>query len=157
MDPVESSLAAGAVATVAFAAALFAAGELLGGGGLFVFATLSALCELGGPQYCAPDSATSVALTLAAFALLFAVAWPLFFAAVTWGLPGQSGIAHGVAFAVVLWTGYAVTAAYGIGFGGETLAGDAPLLAATFVAYVVYGVVLGGGYDFLAHHRTLDV
>jgi len=155
MDPVRSSILAGAIATVTFAVLLAVAGSLTGESGLFVVQTLSSLCELGGPQYCAPGSPTEDALTVAAFVVLFALAWPLFFAGFTWGLPGSTGVAHGVVFGVVLWSGYAITVLYGVGLAGVSLPESLPALAAALAAYVGYGVVLGGGYDYLAEHRTL--
>lgn len=155
MDPVRSSLLAGVAATAVFVVLLAVAGPLTGESGLFVVETLSSLCELGGPQYCEPGSATEGALTVAAFLALFALAWPLFFAGFTWGLPGSSGVAHGAVFGAVLWTGYLVTVLYGVGLAGVSLSASLPALAAALVAYLGYGAVLGGGYDYLAEHRTL--
>lgn len=155
MDPLRSAFVAGVVATAALVAALLAAGPLVGGTRLFVFSTVASLCVLGGPPYCALNSPMAVVLTAGAFLALFAVAWPLVFAAWTWGLPGESGIAHGVVFGVVVWSGYAATVVYGVSFGSGSVTGSAGLLAATLTAYLLYGLVLGGTYDYVADHRTL--
>lgn len=155
MDPLRSAFVAGAVAAVGFVAALLATGLVVGGDSLFVFSTVTGLCAIGGPPYCAPDSSTTVALTALAFVALFVVAWPLVFAAWTWGLPGESGVVHGISFALLVWVGYAATVFYGVSFGSGSLAGNTGLLAATLVSYLVYGVVLGGTYDYVAGHRTL--
>nr|WP_217353085.1 DUF6789 family protein [Haloprofundus sp. MHR1] len=82
------------------------------------------------------------------------MAWPLLFGGFTWGLPGESGVAHGAVFGLILWSGYVVGALLGVFVGTETVAEDLPLLAVTLVSYLIYGLVLGGGYDYLADHRT---
>ncbi|WP_336036300.1 DUF6789 family protein [Halobacterium yunchengense] len=155
MDPLRSTFVAGVAATGAFVVALVVTGVVVGGTRLFVFSTIAGLCAIGGPPYCALNSPAAVALTALAFLALFVVAWPLVFAAWTWALPGESGVAHGVTFTLVLWAGYAVTVVYGVSFGSGSLAGNAGLLAAALVSYLVYGAVLGGTYDYVAAHRTL--
>jgi len=155
MDPVRSSLLAGVAATATFVVLLVVTGAFVGESGLFVLEMLSSLCEIGGPQYCEPGSATQGALTVVAFLLLFALAWPLFFAGFTWGLLGSTGVSHGAAFGVVLWSGYVITVLYGVGLAGVSLSASLPALAAALVAYLGYGGVLGAGYDYLAEHRTL--
>jgi len=154
MDPVRSSIAGGIVATIVLLVFLLVADFLLGGLNLFVFATFTSLCAVGGPPYCALESATATLLTYLWFGLLFAVAWPLLFAGFTWGLPGESGLAHGAVFGLVLWAGYVVLVLYGIGLGGQTFGENLPMLVVTLIAYLVYGLVLGGVYDTLAEHRT---
>jgi hypothetical protein len=154
MDPVRSSLGGGVAATAALTAVLLAADALLGGADLFAFATFTGLCAVGGHPYCDPVSATATALTLFWFAALFAVAWPLLFGGVTWGLPGESGAAHGAVFGLILWAGYVVGVVFLVGRGERTFAGSLPIGAVTLVAYLVYGLVLGSVYDHLAAHRT---
>ncbi|RLM53970.1 hypothetical protein DVK02_11120 [Halobellus sp. Atlit-31R] len=154
MDPVRSSLAGGVAATAVLLVFLLALDVVLGGTNLFVFATFTSLCAVGGPPYCELGSPAATLLTYTWFALLFAVAWPLLFGGFTWGLPGESGIAHGLAFGLVLWSGYVVVVLFSIGFGGESLAENLPFLTVTLLSYLVYGIVLGGGYDHFAHHRT---
>jgi hypothetical protein len=154
MDPVRSSIGGGVAATTALTVCLLVTDLLLGGTNLFVFATFTSLCAVGGPPYCEVGSPTAAALTFVWYVALFAVAWPLLFGGFTWGLPGESGPTHGAVFGLVLWAGYVVVVLFGIGFGGETLAENLPLLLVTLVAYLVYGVVLGGVYDHLAGHRT---
>jgi hypothetical protein len=154
MEPVRSGLGGGVAATVALVAVLLAADALLSGTNLFVFATFTSLCAVGGPQYCEPGTTTATAITFFWFLALYVVAWPLLFAGFTWGLPGESGFTHGLVFGLILWTGYGVTVAYAIGLADETLLENLPMLAVTVVGYLVYGLVLGGVYDRLADHRT---
>lgn len=155
MDPVRSSLSGGVVATLALAAFLFVGSRLFPGTGYFRFVTFTGPCELGGFPYCTPGTATATAIAAFWFAALFVIAWPLFFAGFTWGLPGESGVVHGALFGLILWTGYFVTVSYGIEVSGGTLGQNLPLVAVGILAYLVYGVVLGGVYDHLAGHRTL--
>lgn len=152
MDPVRSAIGGGIAATAVLTLFLLVADALLADTSLFVFATFTSLCAVGGAPYCAPESATADLLTYGWFALIFAVGWPLLFAGFTWGLPGESGIAHGAVFGLVLWTGYLAIGLLGVGFGGVTA--TLPFLVVTLLAYLVYGVALGGGYDYLAAHRT---
>jgi hypothetical protein len=154
MDPVRSCLGGGLAATAVATVVLVVVDFLLGGAELFAFTTLSGVCVIAGEPYCGSGTLTAALLRYFWFALLFVVAWPLLFAGFTWGLPGESGVAHGAVYGLVLWAGYAVVVAYGIGLGGESVAENVPLLAVTLVTYLVYGVVLGGGYDYLAGHRT---
>ncbi|SEO21595.1 hypothetical protein SAMN04487948_101137 [Halogranum amylolyticum] len=154
MEPVRSSLGGGIVATIVLLAFLLVADLVLVGRSLFVFATFTSLCAIGGPPYCALGTSTATLLTYLWFAALFAVAWPLLFGGFTWGLPGESGVAHGVAFGLVLWGAYLLVAILNVGIGGETLDENLPTLTVTLLGYLVYGVVLGGVYDYLADHRT---
>ncbi|WP_256290072.1 DUF6789 family protein [Halobellus inordinatus] len=154
MDPVRSSLGGGIAATIVLLALLLVFDMLLAGTDLFVFATFTSLCAVGGPPYCRPQTLTATILTLTWFVLLFAVAWPLLFGGFTWGLPGESGLTHGVIYGLILWSGYLVIVLFAVGFGGESLRANLPFLGITLLSYVVYGLVLGGGYDYLAHHRT---
>ena len=151
MEPVRSGLYGGAVATVVLLVVLLVADFLLAGTNLFVFATFTGLCAVGGPPYCELGSLTATAMTGVVVVALFAFAWPLLFAGFTWGLPGESGVAHGAVFGVVLWLGYAAIGWVGLG----PLRASWPILVAMLVAYLVYGIVLGGVYDRLASHRTL--
>lgn len=154
MEPVRSSLGRGIAATVTLLLVLLVADILLAGTNLFVFATFTSLCAVGGPPYCELGTLTATVITFLWFALLFAVAWPLLFGGFTWGLPGESGLAHGAVFGLVLWSGYVVGDLLNISVGNETIASDLPFLAVTLVAYSIYGAVLGGVYDSLAEHRT---
>jgi hypothetical protein len=154
MEIVRSSIVGGIAATGVLTVFLLVADSLLAGTNLFVLATFMSLCAIGGPPYCEPGGLMAAALTFVSFLALFALAWPLLFAGFTWGLPGKSGLTHGVIFGLVLWTGYVGTVLYGIGTGGETLAASLPLLVVMLSAYLVYGLVLGGVYDRLAGHRT---
>ena len=155
MDPVRSSLSSGFAATVVLLVLLLVADLLLRGPDLFVFSTFMRSCAVASGPNCGLASSTATLLTFVWFFLLFAIAWPLLFAGFTWGLPGESGLTHGVVFAAILWLGYAVSVFYAIGMEGRTVGESIPFLAVTFVAYAVYGLVLGGGYDYLAAHRTL--
>ena len=155
MDPVRSSLAGGVVASLVFGGYLLLADLVIGGPSLYVFTTFTGLCDVGGPPYCTLGSPTALGLTLLVFAVLFVVAWPLFFAGFTWGLPGESGLAHGAVFGAILWTGYAVVLLIGFGAGDVTFLEEVEIVALSLAGYVLYGLVLGGGYDALAHHRTL--
>jgi len=154
MEPVRSSIGGGVAATVVLTALLLGTDLLLGGTNLFVFATFTSLCAVGGPPYCEVGSPTAAALTFVWYVALFVFAWPLLFGGFTWGLPGESGPAHGVVYGLFLWAGYVVVVLFGIGYGDQTLAENLPLLLVTFVSYLVYGVVLGSVYDHLADHRT---
>lgn len=151
MGPVRSSLGGGIIAAFTLLVFLLVADFLLAGTRVFV--TFTSLCAIRGPPYCELGSPTAAVLTYLWFGLLFAVAWPLLFAAITWGLPGESGLSHGVVFGLVLWSGYVVVVLLEVGR-GEPLAENLPVLVVTLLAYVVYGSVLGGGYDYLAGHRT---
>lgn len=154
MDPVRSSLGGGVAATLALLVFLLVADFFLAGTNLFVFATFTSLCAVGGPPYCELGSLTATLLTFIWFGLLYVVAWPLLFAGFTWGLPGETGLIHGAVYGLILWTGYVVVVLYGIGLGGQTFGENLPMLVVTLLAYLVYGLVLGGGYDYLAEHRT---
>lgn len=153
MDPVRSSIGGGIAATIVLSVVLIVADVLLGANAL-VFATFTSLCSVGGPPYCELGSATSYLITYVFFFLLFAVAWPLLFGGFTWGLPGETGIIHGLVYGIILWSGYAVVVLYGIRLGGETISQDLPFLVFALVGYLLYGAVLGAGYDRLAGHRT---
>lgn len=154
MDPVRSSLGGGIAATLVLLVFLLVADALLAGTNLFVFATFTSLCAVGGPPYCALGTTTATLLTYLWFGVLFAVAWPLVFGGFTWGLPGESGPTHGVVFGLILWAAYVFVVLLRVGIGGDTFDENLPMLAVTFLAYVVYGLVLGSGYDHLAAHRT---
>lgn len=154
MDPARSSLGGGVAATIALLAFLLLADAFFNATNLIVFATFTSLCAVGGPPYCELGSPTAVFLTYLWFVILFAVAWPLLFAGFTWGLPGKSGLAHGAVYGLILWAGYVVIVLFGIGFQQETLRSNFPFLIVTLVAYLIYGLVLGSVYDYLAGHRT---
>lgn len=154
MEIVRSSVVGGIAATAVLTALLLVSDSLIGGTSPFVFATFMSLCAIGGPPYCEPNSLMATALTFLSFLALFALAWPLFFGAFTWGLPGESGLTHGAVFGLVLYMGYIGTVLYGIGIGGETVAENLPMLAVMLLAYLTYGLVLGGVYDHFAAHRT---
>lgn len=108
MDVTRSSLGAGVAATATLLLSLVVLDWVFAGTSPVLFATFTGLCAVGGPPYCELGSPTAALLTYVWFALLFAVAWPLLFGGFTWGLPGESGLLHGLLFGVVLWTGYAV-------------------------------------------------
>ena len=154
MDPVKSSIGGGVVATAVLTVSLLLADIVLSETSLFVFATFTSLCAVGGEPYCTVGSPAAAALTYFWFSLLFVFAWPLLFGGFTWGLPGESGLTHGVVFGLVLWAGYALTVFLEIGLGRETFAGTVPVVVLTLGAYLVYGSVLGTAYDRLAGHRT---
>ena len=156
MDPVRSSLGGGVAGTVVLTILLLVGDVLLGGYDFFLFATVANLCAIG-PPLCLAGGTTATLLTYLVYVVLFAIAWPLFFAGFTWGLPGESGIVHGLVFGLVVWSGYAVVLWIGVWLGWETLAAGGPIAAVLLLAYAVYGVVLGGVYDYLAEHRTLLV
>ncbi|MFC6973917.1 DUF6789 family protein [Halomicroarcula sp. GCM10025709] len=155
MDPVRSGLAGGAAATGVLLLFLLTVDLALGGTNLFVLTTFASLCTIGGPPYCQLGSVTATLLTGIVFLSLFVVAWPLLFTGFTWGLPGESGAVHGVMFGAVIWLGYAATVWIAVFRGWEELSATLPILAAMLLAYLVYGLVLGGVYDRLAAHRTL--
>ena len=154
MDPARSSIGGGIAATATLTVFLLLADLLLSGTSLFVFATFTSLCAVGGEPYCTVGSPAAAALTYFWFSLLFVFAWPLLFGGFTWGLPGDSGLTHGGVFALILWAGYALTVLLDIGLGRETFAETVPFVVITLIAYLVYGVVLGSVYDRLAGHRT---
>jgi hypothetical protein len=108
MDVTRSSLGAGVAATATLLLSLVVLDWVFAGTSPVLFATFTGLCAVGGPPYCELGSPTAALLTYVWFALLFAMAWPLLFGGFTWGLPGESGLLHGLLFGVVLWTGYAV-------------------------------------------------
>ena len=154
MEIVKSSIFAGMAATVVLTVFLFVADLLLGGVRLFVFATFTSLCAIGGPPYCELGSPMATAITYFWFVALFAIAWPLLFGGFTWGIPGESGLAHGAIFGLVLWTGYAATVVYRFVTGEEVVAETLLVAGIILLGYLVYGLVLGGVYDRLAEHRT---
>ncbi|WP_336133531.1 DUF6789 family protein [Natronomonas amylolytica] len=154
MDPVKSSLGGGIVATIAVVLFLLGADFLLRGTSLFVFATFTGPCAVGGPPYCDLGSTSALLLTSIVFLSLYVVAWPLLFGGFTWGLPGESGLTHGVAFGLILWSGFVVVALFTVWEGTESLSTELGLVIAMLLAYLVYGAVLGGVYDYLAEHRT---
>lgn len=154
MEPVRSGLGGGVAATTALTVFLLVADVLVGGRNLFVLATYTGLCLAGGPPYCTPASTTALALTYVWFLVLYVVAWPLIFTALTWGLPGESGIVHGGLFGAILWVTYVFVVAFTAGLVDEALVDQIPTIAVTLVAYLVYGLVLGSVYDYLADHRT---
>lgn len=155
MDPVRSSIGAGAIASVVVTVILFVAEFLLPETSVFTFSTLRSLCVIGGPPYCAPGDVGAIVLTGLVYLALFVFAWPLLFAGFTWGLPGESGTLHGGVYGVFLWAGYLVAVIYGAEFGGGRVVDQVPLVSAALVAYLIYGLVLGTAYDYFAAHRTL--
>lgn len=152
MGPIRSSLGGGIAATFILLVLLLIIDVLLPG--THAIATFTGLCAIIGPPYCELGSPTATFMTYFWFGLLFAVAWPLVFGAVTWGLPGKSGLSHGVVFGLILWLGYAAGVLFEIGVGDQTFAESLPVLVVTLFVYLIYGIVLGGGYDYLAGHRT---
>nr|WP_254522449.1 DUF6789 family protein [Natrinema caseinilyticum] len=96
----------------------------------------------------------AAALRFVTYGGLFALAWPLLFGGFTWAVPGDSGAAHGAVFGVVLWTGYVVVPIGSEG-AGRTVAETLSLSVITLAAYLVYRLVLGVVYDYLAAHRTV--
>lgn len=154
MDAVRSSLGGGLAATIVLFVFLLVADFFLSGINLFVFATFTSLCAVSGPPYCELGSSTATLLTLLWFVLLYGVAWSLLFGGFTWALPGETGVAHGAVFGLILWTGYLFIVWNEIGLRGQTLEENLPMLVVTLLAYLVYGGVLGGVYDHLADHRT---
>lgn len=154
MDPTRSSIVGGAAAAAVLTIFLLVADLLLSGTNLFVFATFLSLCATGGSPYCVLGTPMAAAATFLWFLALFVVAWPLLFAGFTWGLPGESGLGHGAVFGLILWAGYVVVVLYGIALLGETFAEDLPYLLITLLAYLVYGLVLGGVYGYVPEHRT---
>lgn len=154
MNPARSSISAGIVATLALLAFLLVVDLLFAGTDIFVFATFTSLCSVGGGPYCELGSPTATGLTLLWFGLLYAVAWPLLFGAFTWGLPGESGTVHGVLFGFFLWVAYAAVALNRVGLGGQPASESLPMVFLTLFPYLLYGAVLGGLYDYFAEHRT---
>lgn len=154
MDPVKSSLGGGIVATVTLTVILLLADFVLAGTNLFIFATFTSLCAVGGQPYCEVTSPMAAVLTFGWYLVLYAFAWPLFFGGLTWGLPGESGLVHGALFGLVVWLGFGVFVLYAGRGSGTTLSESLPILGVTLVAFLVYGLVLGGVYDRLAEHRT---
>lgn len=153
MDPVRSSVGGGIVATAALST-LLVADLLLGGTDAFVFVTVTDLCSVDVPSVCEEGSPLAAVISTVWFLALFVVAWPLLFGGFTWGLPGESGLVHGAVFGLILWSGYLAAALLGVGTGRQTFAETGPVLLVTVVAYLLYGLVLGGVYDRLATHRT---
>ncbi|MEF8913096.1 DUF6789 family protein [Natronomonas sp.] len=155
MDPVRSSIGGGLVATIAVVVFLVGADFLLQGSQIFVFATFTGPCAVGGPPYCELGSTAAILLTGIVFLALYVVAWPLFFAGFTWGLPGESGTVHGLVFGLILWSGFVVVASVTVLRGWQSFSAEFPLVVAMLLAYLVYGGILGRVYDSLAEHRTL--
>lgn len=153
MDPARSGIGGGIVATIVLFIFLSLTDLLIGGSDPFVFATFLDVCRVWGPG-CAPGSALATYISEFWFFLVFAIGWSLLFAGFTWGLPGESGFTHGLVFGLILWSGYAIGAIYNIGLGGQTVSAEVPLLIVTLAGYLLYGLVLGGTYDYLAGHRT---
>jgi len=155
MDPIRSSLLGGVVAATLVGTVLLVFDAVAGGTSPFALTTFSSACLLGGEPFCAATTATATLINVVVYLALFAIAWPLLFAGFTWGLPGDSGVVHGAVFGAVLWSGYAAVAIGTAARGWTPLSGQLPLLSGMAVAYLLYGVVLGGIYDNLAAHRTL--
>lgn len=155
MDPVRSSLGGGVAATAVLLCSLLALDVLLADADVLVFTTFTGLCAVTGPPFCPATGATSTVLIAAWFVLLYVFAWPLLFAGFTWGLPGESGVVHGLLYGLILWSGFLFVILNEIGFGARSVSVGLVLLLATLVVYLTYGVVLGAVYDHLAAHRTL--
>lgn len=154
MGPVRSGIGGGVAATVVLTIVLLGADVLLRGSDLFVFFTFTSFCAIGGPPYCAGGTPAAAALRFVSYGGLFALAWPLLFGGFTWAIPGDTGTAHGAVFGFVLWTGYVVVL-YGSDIPERTDTETLSLSVITLVAYLVYGLVLGIVYDYLASHRTV--
>lgn len=155
MDPVRSSIVGGVAAASLTGVVLLVFDVLFGGADPIAFATFSSACLVGGQPFCESGTLAATSVNLTVYMALFAIAWPLLFAGFTWGLPGETGVGHGAVFGVVLWSGYAVVALGAAARGWAPLSTALPFLAGIALAYLLYGIVLGGVYDVLAAHRTL--
>lgn len=143
MDETLGAMAAGAIGTAAIVVVLLAT-EARSGFGAHVFRILSALV-----------GSTGVAVGFVLFVAGGVVAWPLLYTTLGQYLPG-TGPTRGMVFAFVLWLGFAP------GFSGGTVEAAAPSLAdggggqlliyllVTLFAHLVYGAILGGGYERFA-------
>jgi len=148
----KSSLASGVVASAVLAVVVAVADALAGG---VPFPFLSTLCVLYGEGTCVSGDVLSAVLPIALVAFLFLLVWPVVFAALTWGLPGESGVTHGALFGAALWLGYAGAVGARTYWWDEPASAYLATLAVTLVGYLAYGLALGAGYDYLAAHRTL--
>jgi len=134
-----------------------ALGGLVGTGamtiGLFVASTLDAfdmqafaiLSELTGLYVLLPGN--SLAIGYLIFLAGGMVTWPLLFAATSPYLPGSNFAMKGIPYGFVLWTGFVLAFAQGIGGGTVTLALYAIL---TLLSHFAYGFTLGAVFDYFS-------
>lgn len=121
--------------------------------GLFVASTLNAfdmrsfatLAELTGLNVLFPGNSLAVGYLI--FLAGGMITWPLLFAATCNYLPGRNRAEKGLPYGFVLWTGFVLAFADGIGGGTGTLALYALL---TLIAHLAYGFTLGSVFDYLS-------
>jgi len=119
--------------------------------GLFVASTLNAfdmtafasLAELTGLNVLFPANALAVGYLI--FLAGGMITWPLLFAATAPYLPGDRFATKGIPYGFVLWTGFVLAFADGIGGGLVTLGLYAVL---TLLAHFAYGFTLGSVFDY---------
>lgn len=130
----------GLVGTAAMTVGLFIAASL----GAFEMASFRILAELTGLAVVVPID--PLALGYLIFLAGGMVTWPLLFASIGSYLPGRRFATKGLPYGFVLWTGFVLAFADGVG-GGFTLGLYAVL---TLIAHLAYGFTLGSVFDYLS-------
>lgn len=129
----------GLVGTAAMTIGLFVASTL----DAFDMQTFTVLAELTGLEAIFPGNALTVGYLI--FLAGGMVTWPLLFAATAEYLPGNTFAIKGLPYGFVLWTGFVLAFAEGIGGGALILALYAVL---TLIAHFAYGFTLGAVFDY---------
>ncbi|WP_136716847.1 DUF6789 family protein [Halorientalis salina] len=131
----------GLVGTAAMTIGLFVASTL----NAFDMATFATLSELTGLSVIFPGNALAVGYLI--FLAGGMLTWPLLFAATSPYLPGKNFAQKGLPYGFVLWTGFVLAFADGIGGGFAVLALYAVL---TLLSHFAYGFTLGAVFDYLS-------
>lgn len=131
----------GLVGTAAMTIGLFVASTL----SAFDMTTFATLSELTGLAVIFPGNALAVGYLI--FLAGGMLTWPLLFAATSPYLPGKNFAMKGLPYGFVLWTGFVLAFADGIGGGTVILALYAVL---TLLSHFAYGFTLGAVFDYLS-------
>jgi len=131
----------GLVGTAAMTIGLFVASTL----NAFDMQTFAVLSELTGLNVILPGNALAIGYLI--FLAGGMVTWPLLFAATSPYLPGKNFAQKGLPYGFVLWTGFVLAFAEGIGGGPVILALYAVL---TLLSHFAYGFTLGAVFDYLS-------
>ena len=131
----------GLVGTAAMTIGLFVASTL----DAFDMQTFAILGDLTGLAVLFPGNALAVGYVI--FLAGGMITWPLLFAATSPYLPGKNFAMKGLPYGFVLWTGFVLAFAEGIGGGPVILALNAVL---TLLSHFAYGFTLGAVFDYLS-------